>query len=69
MIFDDLVSDGNGKSAWTYVCNDHQPTVDKEFYGATELAPIECICGVEGCENQADFYFTFYANNHLVVSE
>jgi hypothetical protein len=68
MIFDDIVSDGDGKSAWTYVCEGHIASVESEYHGASEDSPIECTCGVEGCEAEADYYFTFYADNHLVVS-
>ena len=68
MIFDDIVSDGNGNSAWTYVCSDHIEEVEEEFVGARFGNPTKCTCGVEGCNNEADYYFTFYADNHLLVS-
>ena len=70
MIFDDIVSDENGKSAWTYVCAKHAPIVQREYHGAIEEGCLDDVCcGVEGCEDYgANDYFTFYADNHLVVS-
>lgn len=68
MSFDDIVSDGDGKSAWTYVCEKHITKVEREYHGASDSNPTECTCGVKGCEFEADYYFTFYADNNLVVS-
>lgn len=59
MVFDDLISDENGKSAWTYTCQKHRPKLEQEYQGATEESPIDCTCGVQGCDNKADHYFTF----------
>jgi len=67
MVFDDMVSDGDGKGAWTYVCDRHLATVERNYRGARDSNPTECICGVEGCANEADYYFTFYSENNLVV--
>lgn len=68
MIFDDIVSDENGESAWTQLCEKHRPTVEREYHGASDEHPLdECTCGVEGCSNFATHYFTFYADKHLVV--
>jgi len=69
MVFDDLVSDGNGTSAWTYVCDKHLNHVEENYYGVSDSSPTRCACGVAECDNEADYYFTFYANNHLVVSK
>ena len=66
MSFDDIVSDGDGKSAWTQVCGQHKPMVEREYHGASDENPVETICGVNGCESTSTHYFTFYADNHLV---
>ena len=68
MIFDDIVSDGNGVTAWTYVCESHISNVERKYHGARDNNPTECTCGVKGCETEAEYYFTFYADNHLVVT-
>jgi len=60
MGFDDVVSDNNGESAWTQVCEKHSKPVEREYKGALEGLCSECICGVKGCDTQAEYYFTFY---------
>jgi len=69
MKFEQAASDGNGESAWIYVCDRHAPTLEREYVGATEPSCLAgAVCEVEGCEGDGDNYFTFYAKNHLVVS-
>jgi hypothetical protein len=57
--FDDAVSkEDDGINAWSQVCN---KCVDKHHIEQDKLSPVpsECICGVEGCENEADYYIDF----------
>lgn len=50
--FDDLVEDDDG-SFWAYLCEYHESSFDVD--GTISDSAIECICGVDGCSNIADY--------------
>ena len=54
MKYDDIIEDELGD--WTQVCEQHSKETEKD--GILDDCPIECICGVEGCEQQAAYYLT-----------
>jgi hypothetical protein len=59
MVFNDVVKDDNGHR-WSQMC---KKCVEKFNIKNTELD--ECgsgICGIEGCNNQSDFYIDFNDN-------
>lgn len=51
--FDDTVEDEHGK--WTQVCKEHSQILSKD---RLDEVPIEgLICGVEGCQKEAEYYY------------
>ena len=55
VLFDDIVTDEYG--TWTQIC---ESCAEKyNFYGRLSNISGDCICGVFGCENEADYYLDF----------
>ena len=60
LIFDDYAENESKDQCkhpcWTYLCEDHavhsSPTLQ-------ETAIDGCVCGVEGCEHEAIYYYDF----------
>jgi hypothetical protein len=50
MKFDDIVR-------WTQLCEEHKNVAENENLGVSSPNPIETICGCEGCDKVADYYF------------
>jgi hypothetical protein len=59
VVFDDFtVDDGEQITRWSQVCQDHV----NHFQGTNAIASQcagEPICGVEGCDNIAEYYLDF----------
>lgn len=55
-IFDDIVLEE--KTTWTQVCEE---CAEKHSdLGCLEDIPINLICGVSGCDNEAKYYLDIY---------
>lgn len=55
-IFDDIVLEE--KSTWTQVCE--ECAENSSELGHLEEIPINLICGVLGCNNEAKYYLDIY---------
>jgi len=59
--FDDLVFDKIVNHYWAPVCCE---CIEKHAMYHDEIAPAQgTICGVEGCNNEADYYIDFPQEN------
>ena len=59
--FDDYVVENNG--VWTQICT---TCAEKHHIATARLsggASNESICGVAGCENEANFYLDFFVRH------
>lgn len=55
-LFDDVVQEGN--SFWSQLCNS---CANKYGHlGCLDEIPVRTICGIKGCEYQAEYYFDMY---------
>lgn len=52
VIFDDIVLED--KNIWTQVCGECSAKYSE--LGSLDEIPIDLICGVSGCNNEAKFY-------------
>lgn len=65
VVFDDFTRDEYG--CWSQIC---QHCVDKYKIHFNRLADDgHGICGVSGCENQADYYIDFEENTIKIIGE
>lgn len=65
VVFDDFTRDEYGY--WSQIC---QHCVDKYKINYNRLAEdSHGICGVSGCENQADYYIDFEENMIKIIGE
>ncbi|MCB0514906.1 MAG: hypothetical protein R2798_14520 [Chitinophagales bacterium] len=55
-IFDDIVLEET--STWTQVCEECAESYSE--LGHLEKIPINLICGVSGCNNEAKYYLDIY---------
>ncbi len=56
VIFDDIVLED--KSIWTQVCEECSEKYSE--LGSMDETPIDLICGVSGCKNEAKYYLDIY---------
>lgn len=60
--FDDFVNESDGN--WSQVCKTCASTYFKNE--KLDEVPITClICGVQDCDNEAEFYIDFYYEKQL----
>lgn len=55
MKFDDIVTEEDGR--WTQLCEEHKNAAENENLGVSSPNAVDTICGCEGCEEVADYYF------------
>jgi len=61
LILDDWVEEkGTAFRYWTQLCSNHAHLVDEHRISETA---IEQICGVQGCSEEADYYYDFCKRN------
>lgn len=58
VVFDDFVIEENG-NAWSEICPECKKKYHLENDRISNNASDEMICGVEGCNNFAEFYIDF----------
>ena len=66
--FDDYTQTDEG-SFWSQVCKRHADRYKGNFAHRLDECPSECICGVCGCEYEADFYVDFCEDEVTFLDE
>ena len=67
--FDDFVQTEGKTGFWTQVCKRHADRYKGNFAHRLDECPSECICGVCGCEYEADFYVDFHESEVTFLDE
>ena len=70
MIFDDFtIDDGEQMTRWTQVCESHsQPFKDNKTNCTLSSCAGEPICGVDGCEDIAEYYLDFIDGDYREIT-
>lgn len=64
IVFDDHTEmDENG--VWAYMCSACAKKYKIDDRWLDNAVPEGAICGVEGCENEAEFYFDMYEEGEM----
>lgn len=58
VVFDDFVIERNG-NAWSEICSECKTKHHLEKDKISDNAAADIICGVQGCNNKAEYYIDF----------